>query len=70
MVRAKFGQNVESLQEAVSDIRFNSQPVQQGLRETSTIKMEAQVLPVARNPSVFEGGEGQAGGSKEATAIV
>ncbi|KAK7020688.1 hypothetical protein VNI00_017630 [Paramarasmius palmivorus] len=69
MVRAKLGKNVESLQEVVSDIRFTSQPVQQG---TSTIRPQAQVISIVRNSGGFEGGEGQAGNanSKETSTIV
>ena len=69
MVRAKLGQNVESLQDAASDIRFTSQPAQQKLGGTSTAQSQAQVISVVRNSSIFEVGEGQAGNTKEAFTI-
>ena len=71
MVRAKFGQNIESLQEAVSDIRFTSQPAQRGLGGTSTTQSQAQVPSTVRNSGGFEGGEEQVGNHrKENSAIV
>ncbi|KAK7054295.1 hypothetical protein VNI00_003488 [Paramarasmius palmivorus] len=71
MVRAKLGQNVESLQEAASIIQFNSQPVQQGLAEMSTMQSQVQVLSVG-NCSISESQEEQVGdvNFKETSAIV
>ncbi|KAK7054285.1 hypothetical protein VNI00_003478 [Paramarasmius palmivorus] len=71
MVRAKLGQNIESLQEAVSDIRFTSQPARQGTGgiNLSTTQSEAQVLSIVRNSSVFEGGEEDAQNVKEASGL-
>ncbi|KAK7020691.1 hypothetical protein VNI00_017633 [Paramarasmius palmivorus] len=70
MVRAKLGKNVESLQEAVSNIRFTSQPVQRGLGGTSTTQSWAQGLSFVRNSGVFEGGQEQAGNVREASVVV
>ena len=53
MVRAKLGQNVESLQEAVSDIRFTNQTAQRGFRGTTTLQHEAEDLSTARSSGVF-----------------
>ncbi|KAK7018647.1 hypothetical protein VNI00_018358 [Paramarasmius palmivorus] len=66
MVRAKLGQNVESLQEAVSDIRFTSQPARQGFGGISTTRSQVQVVSVVKNAV----GDEQAGNAKEASVIV
>ncbi|KAK7018646.1 hypothetical protein VNI00_018357 [Paramarasmius palmivorus] len=70
MVRAKLGMNIESTQEAVSEIRFTSQPAQRGAGGTSTVYSQAQVLSIAPNSEGgMEGGEERAGNAKVTFAI-